>query len=772
MTGRQDVFQQAMNQGHSAAWDQMWERAAAYYRQALAEFPENSQALSSLGMVLIELQEYDEAMRCYQRSARANPEDPLPLEKIAQLGERLGQLDLAVQVSLRGAELYLKNRDAVKAIESWERVTRLNPDNLTAHSRLALVHERMTENEKAAVEYLAMASLLQANGEPEKAMQTALQAVKLAPNNDDAHRAVAALKDFRQLPRPARPKGGTAPLRMSQVRQLEAPQTPDQVEMDPIAQARQKALTIMAGMLFEGSDEERENRRGLQAIVTGATGSTGMLQRPIDRTRMVLHLSQVVDLQTRGDYNEAIDELQKAIEAGLENAGAYFDLGLLFSQAGRVESAIRHLQSSVKHHDFALASRLLLGDLLRKRSQLKEASFEYLEALKLADAQVVPPEQSNDLLQLYDLLIESNRQESSPELQIRLCDNIQDMLVRPDWREQIRKARLQLPGQGSKGPPIPLAEILLEARSGQVIQSVSSIYEMIDQGHYRTAMEEALRAILDAPTYLPLHAIIGDMLVKQGEMPAATAKYQVIARVYAMRGDIQQAITYARRVVELSPTDLSARGKLIDQLIQFGRIEEALQEYMQLAGLYYSLADLSMARKTYTEALRVGQQANIDRGLRVKIMHRMADIDNQSLDWRQAMRVLEQIRTLQPDDAEARLRLIQMNFRLGQEPQALAELDNYIAFLNSHNQSAQLISLAENLESEYPDRIPVRRRLVELYQQLGRKDAAVHQLDQIGDILIEAGDRAGAIQTVEMILALDPPNKSDYQQVLTQLKSS
>ena len=30
-----------MNLGHSAAWDQQWDRAAAYYRQALAEFPDN-----------------------------------------------------------------------------------------------------------------------------------------------------------------------------------------------------------------------------------------------------------------------------------------------------------------------------------------------------------------------------------------------------------------------------------------------------------------------------------------------------------------------------------------------------------------------------------------------------------------------------------------------------------------------------------------------------------------------------------------------------------
>ncbi len=767
MSGRQDIFQQAMNQGHSAAWDQQWDRAAAYYRQALEEFPDSFQALNSLGLALIELQEYDQALRCYQMAAKNQPDDPLPLEKIAQLCERMGQLDLAVQASLRGAELYMKNRDVSKALENWERVTRLNPENLTAHSRLALVLERMNEKLRAVDEYLAVASLMQANGEPEKAMQAVNQALKIQPDSPAARQALAMLKDFRPLPKPTRPKGGTAPLRMSQVRQLQAPQEADQPELDPVALARQKALTILAGMLFEGAEEDLENRRNLRSIVTG---TTGQLQRPVDRSRMVLHLSQLVDLQSRGDTTHAIDELQKAVEAGLENAAAYFDLGLLYAEVGRMESAIRQVQSAVKHHEFALASRLLLGDLLRKKSMLKEASFEYLEALKLADAQVVPPEQANDLLQLYDLLIESSRHQSSPELQTRLCDNIQEMLMRPDWREQIRRARQQLPGQGRSGPPIPLAEILLEARSGEVIDSVSKIYDLIDNGMYRTAMEEAFAALQQAPMYLPLHSLMGEMLVKQNEIPSAVSKFEVVSRVYSSRGDLKQAINYLRRVVELSPTDLSARGRLIDQLVSYNQVNEAISEYIHLAELYYSLADLNTARKTYTEALRVAQQADADRDLRVKIMQRMADIDLQSLDWRQAMRVLEQIRTMQPENAENRLQIIQLNFRMGQESQALTELDNYIAFMSNNNQSTQLIKFMESLEADYPERIPVRRRLAEQYHQQGRMEDAIKQLDTIGDMLLEAGDRSGAIQTVEMILAMNPPNKADYLQVLEQLK--
>ncbi len=48
-TGKLDEFQLAMNQGHSAAWDQLWERAAIYYRQALNLQPNNPQDQPGLG---------------------------------------------------------------------------------------------------------------------------------------------------------------------------------------------------------------------------------------------------------------------------------------------------------------------------------------------------------------------------------------------------------------------------------------------------------------------------------------------------------------------------------------------------------------------------------------------------------------------------------------------------------------------------------------------------------------------------------------------------
>ena len=459
---------------------------------------------------------------------------------------------------MRAAELYLKNREVNKAIENWERVTRLNPENLQAHSRLALVYERLGEKSKSVTEFLVIASIFQTSGSLERARQAVEQALKIEPANEEARQALGLLKDYKPLPKPARPRGSTAPILMSQVRQLQAP-TFGQPELDPVSQACQKALTVLAGMLFEVEEENEAAgwRRGLQSIVTS---STGQLTKPIDRTRYLMHLSQVVDFQTRGDIPQAAEALQRAMDVGLDHPAAYYDLGYLYAQVGRLESAMRQLQNAVKNVDFALGSRLLMGDLLRKKGLIKEASAEYLEALKLADVMLAPPEKAEELAQLYELLIELHRQQEDPRIQKRLCDNVHEMLMRADWRAQLLRARQQLPGHGQDGPPIPLAEILTEARSSQVVELMAWIYDLSQHGHVRSAMEEAYRAIQFAPTYLALHSMMGELLVKENDLSGAVTKFQVVSRAYASRGEMQQAIRYSRRVVELAPTDLNARA--------------------------------------------------------------------------------------------------------------------------------------------------------------------------------------------------------------------
>jgi tetratricopeptide (TPR) repeat protein len=198
-------------------------------------------------------------------------------------------------------------------------------------------------------------------------------------------------------------------------------------------------------------------------------------------------------------------------------------------------------------------------------------------------------------------------------------------------------------------------------------------------------------------------------------------------------------------------------------------METAIQEYLELAEVYYNLADLTRARKTYNEALRLAQQSKQNWSLMIEILHSIADIDLQSLDWRQALRIYEQIRTMKPDDSRARANLIGLNIRLSQEDQAEAELQEYLTYLEKANESNKSIPFLESLLNEYPHVVSIRISLAEAYRKAGRRADAIREFDFVGEKLLDVGDRQHAAEIIATILALDPPDKQTYQQLLSEI---
>ena len=201
-------------------------------------------------------------------------------------------------------------------------------------------------------------------------------------------------------------------------------------------------------------------------------------------------------------------------------------------------------------------------------------------------------------------------------------------------------------------------------------------------------------------------------------------------------------------------------------------MDDAIGEYLDLADIYYRLAELDMARKTCTTALRLAQKGGANRTWSVKLLQRMADIDMQHLDWRQAMRVFEQLRTLEPDDLSVRKNLIELNLRLNQQPQAIAEMENLMTHLDGAGRRLEAIPFLEELVKENPQQVPLRRALAEQYRQAKRIPDAVAQLDTLGESLLKAGDRDAAVQVVVSILAMNPPNQAQYRVLLEKIKSS
>ena len=772
MSEREKRYQQALSHGHSAAWDQEWDRAATFYRQALDEMPDDPKALTSLALALFELQEHDESLRYYLRAAETTPDDPIPLEKAATLYDILHKPGVAAEMAVHAAELYLKSKDVEKAIENWSRAVGMNPEHLIAHSRLAIVYERLGRKSKAVQEYLHIASLMQHAGSKGKAAQVINRALGISPNSEKARRSLAMLRDGIMLPKPERPQGGTAPVQLIQTPQLEPPKKRSDSELNPIEESRHRALSALATLFFEQTSENdnaQTSHRDLSAIVDG----TGYLfAKNVDQTKLMLHLGQAVEFLTNEDTARAAEELKRVIDIGLHHPAAYYILGLLWTEGDRLESAFRYLQRAVSHPDFALGVRLLMGEVLQKKAQWHEASVEYLEALRLADSQVVHPEHADGLRQLYEPSIEAHAQDAEEKQCVQLCESISDLLVRPRWQHHLKNMRKQLVPQDGDGPPTPLIDVLTEAGNSQVVIAMSTVRQLAREGRPQTAMEEAFYALQRAPTYLPLHVAIGELLFSEGQVQEAIEKFMVVSRSYSVRGETGRATDMLRRVVAMSPMDIDARICLIDQLIARGESENVIEEYIKLAEVRYSMAELLEARKTYTRALRYAQQTGASPAWRVRVLHRIADIDVQSLNWRQALTIYEQICALQLDDIRACNKLIDLNFRLGERTQALAGMNQFITYMNREGREDDVIEFMENLVNERPQQAMIRWRLAEQYQKAGRTSDAIKQLDTAGDILLDAGDRKGASDAIQMIVNLNPPDVGKYKQLLERIKSN
>jgi tetratricopeptide (TPR) repeat protein len=216
--------------------------------------------------------------------------------------------------------------------------------------------------------------------------------------------------------------------------------------------------------------------------------------------------------------------------------------------------------------------------------------------------------------------------------------------------------------------------------------------------------------------------------------------------------------------------DLKIRQHLIDLMIAEGNIDDALIEYAELAEIFYRLAELDKARQTYLDALKVASKSTENRTWGVNLLLKVADIDMQRLNLRQALRIFDQIRTIKPDEPFVRNQLVTINLRLGQDAAAIKELDEYLTFLESTEQVTAGIAFINNLLVDYPERLELRRRLADLYMHNHQVIEAVMELDTVADALLNQGKHLEAINMIETIITLNPSNVKDYQTALAGIR--
>ena len=144
---------------------------------------------------------------------------------------------------------------------------------------------------------------------------------------------------------------------------------------------------------------------------------------------------------------------------------------------------------------------------------------------------------------------------------------------------------------------------LPEPLRSQVSQAVRSIENYVAHGLLTAAVEECMTVMELAPQYLDVHLLLGEIYVRQGKSEQAVAKYAVLVETYLAHGRIDDAIATFRRILQLEPTNLTYRVKLIELLTRQGRSDEALVERIAAADAYLRMGYADRAIGEYEQAL-------------------------------------------------------------------------------------------------------------------------------------------------------------------------
>ncbi len=177
--------------------------AIAEYEKLLEDDPADVSINNLVGDLYVRLGQNDKAIKAFEKVAdeyekrslnsqalailkkicRLNPDKPDYFIKMADLYTRQGFLAEAKQEYLRIAEKFLRQKMVEEAIELYEKVVKLDKDDLNIRIQLAALYKLNGQQDKAVNELLKAADLKISLGQIDEAEKLLKESNKLSPDN-------------------------------------------------------------------------------------------------------------------------------------------------------------------------------------------------------------------------------------------------------------------------------------------------------------------------------------------------------------------------------------------------------------------------------------------------------------------------------------------------------------------------------------------------------------------------------------------------------------
>lgn len=557
MTGNKNVYTDALRKGHNLVWEGRCESAAEEYRRALAEYPDDPAASSSLGSACFALKQLPEALAAYQAVLRRNPDDIVSLGRVALILGTQGKREEADQAFVGLAAAYAAAGMTDQVMQVLQQAASLMPEHAPARDRLAEGLGAAGRPTDASAECLAAARIRQHEGHFPEAIESLERALLYDAANEDAASLLGVLR-------------GTA--------------APGEAETSP--------SDVLA----------RESQERLARSVMADQAAAPAADR--DQVRVEALIGQALTAQARGEAAQAIDAYQQVLAAGVHRDEVEYNLGLLYQQSGRYEEAVQHLSRTAGVPGYAVGSQVAIGNCYKSRGDAERAMEHFLSAAGAVDTANVERDQADDVIALYRSLAEGYRMRGQTDKAYDAVTSLVNLLSAKGWEDKVSLVRPDLESNRPAEAGQPETESEASIPEWKVVaQKLSAFDGYVQDQHYIAAIEECHDIINLAPGYLPVHYRLGAVYSQQGRPDQAAEKYLTLATLHGVRNETSQALEACRLAVSAAPQDARARQRLAAMYLSLGQNDKALEELDVLGDLQLQQGRKEEARATIRQII-------------------------------------------------------------------------------------------------------------------------------------------------------------------------
>jgi len=249
------------------------------------------------------------------------------------------------------------------------------------------------------------------------------------------------------------------------------------------------------------------------------------------------------------------------------------------------------------------------------------------------------------------------------------------------------------------------------------------------EGKKEKILEIYDRILALSPSNIPLRNKVAEIYARDGLMSEAAKQYLHVAGLYSDKGEMEKAIVFYRKVLDIQPVNKQAIIGIVDLNQRLGNLVNAIEQIKEAITLFPEDAE---------------------------ILLRCAEIYIMAEKFDEALGYLRQVVEIEPANIRARRLIGDIYIKQGDRVKAWEEYLPLLDEMILEEKYGDAINLLESFKDIDP--LETGKRLVSLYRQINEQDRVISELVSLGDIFSSKGMKKEALNCYREAVTLSPDN--------------